>query len=152
MTEQVVKCGLCNITKGNVIFCSKEWRVILVEEKHYPGFCRVVWNEHVSEMTDLPAKSRDLLMHVVWVVEQTLRDIMGAHKINLASLGNMVPHIHWHVIPRYSDDAHFPNPIWSSVGDIEIDVSEKMNLLPRLTMELESRLRSFEKNNISSTS
>ncbi|HXD50505.1 MAG TPA: HIT domain-containing protein, partial [Burkholderiales bacterium] len=33
-------------------------------------------------------------------------------KINLAAFGNMTPHLHWHVIPRNADDAHFPNPIW----------------------------------------
>jgi diadenosine tetraphosphate (Ap4A) HIT family hydrolase len=35
-------------------------------------------------------------------------------KINLASLGNVVPHLHWHVIPRWRDDSHFPAPIWAT--------------------------------------
>jgi diadenosine tetraphosphate (Ap4A) HIT family hydrolase len=35
-------------------------------------------------------------------------------KINLASLGNMVPHLHWHVVPRWRDDSHFPAPIWAA--------------------------------------
>jgi diadenosine tetraphosphate (Ap4A) HIT family hydrolase len=39
---------------------------------------------------------------------------MQPDKINLASLGNVVPHLHWHVIPRFADDAHFPSPIWAS--------------------------------------
>ena len=34
-------------------------------------------------------------------------------KINLACLGNLTPHIHWHVIPRFYDDNHFPGSIWS---------------------------------------
>jgi diadenosine tetraphosphate (Ap4A) HIT family hydrolase len=37
---------------------------------------------------------------------------MAPDKINLASLGNVVPHLHWHVIPRFADDPHFPNPVW----------------------------------------
>jgi diadenosine tetraphosphate (Ap4A) HIT family hydrolase len=45
-------------------------------------------------------------------VEAALREIMAPDKINLASLGNVVPHLHWHVIPRYRDDKHFPEPIW----------------------------------------
>jgi len=49
----------------------------------------------------------------VWHVELALRDVLTPVKINVASLGNMVPHLHWHVIPRFADDAHFPNPVWT---------------------------------------
>jgi diadenosine tetraphosphate (Ap4A) HIT family hydrolase len=38
--------------------------------------------------------------------------VMHPDKINLASLGNMTPHLHWHVIPRFKQDKHFPQPIW----------------------------------------
>jgi diadenosine tetraphosphate (Ap4A) HIT family hydrolase len=38
---------------------------------------------------------------------------MYPDKVNIAALGNMVPHIHWHVIPRYKDDAFFPGSAWS---------------------------------------
>ncbi|MHB1094167.1 HIT family protein [Thiobacillus sp.] len=41
-----------------------------------------------------------------------MRDVMRPDKINLASLGNVVPHLHWHVVPRFGDDPHFPNPVW----------------------------------------
>lgn len=46
------------------------------------------------------------------VAEQALSAIVQPDKINLASLGNAVPHIHWHVIPRFRDDPRFPNPVW----------------------------------------
>ena len=46
-------------------------------------------------------------------VERAIRRILQPVKVNLASLGNQVPHVHWHVIPRYSNDAHFPLPIWA---------------------------------------
>ena len=38
--------------------------------------------------------------------------MLEPHKINLASFGNLTPHLHWHVIPRFEDDPHFPNSIW----------------------------------------
>ena len=44
--------------------------------------------------------------------EQALRELMQPAKINLASFGNMVPHLHWHVIARFADDRHFPGSIW----------------------------------------
>jgi diadenosine tetraphosphate (Ap4A) HIT family hydrolase len=87
-------------------------RVVLVDEPDYPGFCRVIWNAHVKEMTDLAAAEQQHCMRVVFAVEQALRVALNPHKINLASLGNLTPHLHWHVIPRYEDDPHFPNSVW----------------------------------------
>jgi diadenosine tetraphosphate (Ap4A) HIT family hydrolase len=53
-------------------------------------------------------------MRVVYAVEAPIRETLGAEKMNLASLGNMTPHVHWHVVPRFADDRHFPTPIWSA--------------------------------------
>lgn len=87
-------------------------RVVLVDEPDYPGFLRVILNAHVKEMTDLPSIEQAALMRVVFAAEAALREVMQPDKINLASLGNVVPHLHWHVIPRFADDPHFPNPVW----------------------------------------
>jgi len=86
-------------------------RVVIADEP-FRGFCRVVWNAHVREMTDLAPSERHHLMNIVFATEQALRALLSPHKINLASLGNVVPHLHWHVIPRFEDDSHFPNPVW----------------------------------------
>jgi diadenosine tetraphosphate (Ap4A) HIT family hydrolase len=53
-------------------------------------------------------------MNAVVAVEQVLRDQLQPTKINLAALGNMVPHLHWHVIARFEWDSHFPAPVWSA--------------------------------------
>lgn len=87
-------------------------RVILVGEPGYPGYCRVVWNAHVAEMSDLDDAERAHCMSVVFAVERVLRAAMQPLKINIASLGNKVAHVHWHVIPRFRDDPHFPDPLW----------------------------------------
>ncbi|MBJ9923580.1 HIT family protein, partial [Burkholderia cenocepacia] len=79
----------------------------------YPGFCRVIWGAHVAEFSDLGEPERAHLMRVVYAVERAVRRVMQPNKVNLASLGNMVPHVHWHVIPRFSNDAHFPQPVWA---------------------------------------
>ena len=105
-------CDLCAGPGGEIVFQHRKLRVLLVDDPLYPGFCRVIWQEHAREMTDLVPAERSLLMTVVCKVEQAQREVMAPHKINLASLGNMTPHVHWHVIPRYQDDAHFPQPVW----------------------------------------
>jgi len=106
-------CELCEQAGGEVVFRNERLRIVLVADQDYPGFCRVVWNAHVAEMSDLTPIEREQLMSAVWLVEAAVREVMRPDKINLASLGNVVPHLHWHVIPRYADDKHFPAPIWA---------------------------------------
>lgn len=106
-------CSLCNPVGEDRVWENTELRVILVPDADYPGFCRVIWQAHVAEMTDLPPAARTRFMTVVWAVEAALRAVMKPDKINLASLGNQVPHLHWHVIPRFCADPHFPDPIWT---------------------------------------
>ena len=107
-------CDLCQNTGGELLHQTTQLRVVLVDEPNYPGFCRVIWNEHVKEMTDLVPLQRQAVMQTVCKVEDVIRRVMQPEKINLASLGNMTPHVHWHVIPRYVDDAHFPQPVWGT--------------------------------------
>lgn len=107
-------CPLCEASNEMVAWQDDLCRVILVDEAGYPGFCRVIVHEHVAEMTDLAEPQRQQLMSVVFKVEQVLREVLSPDKINLASLGNYVPHLHWHVIPRFKDDPHFPDAIWAS--------------------------------------
>lgn len=120
-------CPLCDAPGGELIWQMPLLRIVLVTEPDYPGFCRVILNRHVAEMTDLPAEERNYLMEVVYAVETVLRREFAPHKINLASLGNVVPHVHWHVIPRWQDDKHYPNPIWGEAQRVaaprQIDVN-----------------------------
>jgi len=109
-------CELCDTDGGTVIFRGAQWRVVRVtgaEGDAFPGFCRVIWNAHVREITDLPPAEREQFMAVVFKVEAALRASLSPHKMNLASLGNLTPHLHWHVIPRFADDPAFPKPIWA---------------------------------------
>lgn len=107
-------CHLCSPDGDLPLWRDAQCRVVLTPQPGYPGFCRVVWHEHVREMTDLSAAQRAHLMTVVWAVEAALRKVLNPAKINLASLGNQVPHLHWHVIPRFPDDAHFPDAVWAT--------------------------------------
>ena len=107
-----MSCEFCEHDGGELLWRDASCRVVYVDQSGYPGFCRVIWTSHVKEMTDLPDESRLRFMRVVFAVEAVLREVLSPHKVNLASLGNITPHLHWHVIPRFADDPHFPNPIW----------------------------------------
>ena len=115
-------------------------RVIRADEAGFPAFYRVVWNTHVAEFSDLDMASRQHCMEVVAVVEQTLRDFLQPTKINLAALGNVVPHLHWHVIARFQGDSHFPAPVWAAavrdrVPAHEDAVRAKLPALERLLVQ-----------------
>jgi diadenosine tetraphosphate (Ap4A) HIT family hydrolase len=113
-------CQLCLNEGGAVLWRDGFCRIVRVgsgefsEFADYPGFLRVILERHVSEMTTLPKAERDRLMGVVYACEQLVRDVFRPDKINLASLGNVVPHLHWHVTARHSDDRHFPDSVWSA--------------------------------------
>ncbi len=107
-------CPLCVPVAETVFWQDEACRVISVDEPTFPGFCRVVWSAHVAEMSDLLPSEQKHLLTVVLATEKALRSLMQPDKINLASLGNVVPHLHWHVIPRFRDDANFPDPIWAA--------------------------------------
>ena len=105
-------CELCAQTGGELLWRDAKCRVVLVADPDYAGLCRVIWSTHVKEMTDLAAADQAHCMRIVLAVERAVRNVLAPLKINLAAFGNMTPHLHWHVIPRNADDAHFPNPIW----------------------------------------
>jgi len=107
-------CEFCASPGGAIIWQNGLCRVVRADEPEYPGFVRVILQRHAREMTDLEASERRRLMEVVWAVEAAVREAMEPDKMNVASLGNMTPHVHWHVIPRFSDDRHFPTPIWAA--------------------------------------
>lgn len=106
-------CELCSEDGGAVLWRNAFCRVVAVDDPDYPGYCRVILNRHAREMSDLAPDERQRLMRVVVEVEAALRESLAPDKVNLASLGNMVPHLHWHVIPRFRDDRHFPAPVWA---------------------------------------
>lgn len=107
-------CELCTTIGGELLWRSELVRVVLVADARFPGFCRVILNDHAREMTDLPRAAQTEVLRVTLATEQAVRDVQRPDKVNLASLGNVTPHVHWHVIPRWHDDSHFPDPIWAA--------------------------------------
>ncbi len=106
-------CVLCTTPGGALVWQGARLRVIRADEPGFPAFYRVVWTDHAAEFSDLSRDARVLCMEVVAAVESVLRAQLQPAKINLAALGNMVPHLHWHVVARFEWDSHFPAPIWA---------------------------------------
>ena len=132
-------CPLCMTDGGQLVWRGTHLRVIRADEPGFPAFYRVVWNAHVAEFSDLDAGQRQHCMDVVVQVEQALRQHLQPTKINLATLGNMVAHLHWHVIARFDWDSHFPAPVWAA-AQREREMALEDALRERLSA-LEAQLR-----------
>jgi diadenosine tetraphosphate (Ap4A) HIT family hydrolase len=131
------ECVLCSESGGEILWQDDFCRVVLVDEAGYSGFCRVILKQHVAEFSDLSASDRNRLMQLVFAVESAVRHTLQPDKVNLASLGNMVPHLHWHVIPRFKQDRHYPAPIWAETVRSETPslVSTKQLLALRIALQ-----------------
>jgi len=112
-------CPLCAGSGGEVLAQCRDFRVVWPDEPGHPGLLRVIWQAHVAEMSELAAADRNRLMAAVFELESLMRRLLLPDKVNLASLGNMVAHLHWHVIPRWRDDLQFPASIWTLPVDLD---------------------------------
>ncbi len=139
-------CSLCRELGGVLVFQAPQWRLIRAEEPSFPAFYRLVWQAHVAEFSDLDAAQRQACMEAVCAVEQVLREALRPTKINVASLGNVVPHLHWHVIARFDWDSHFPNPVWGApLRDVPEPAAQRLPLtLEALDHRMSQRLQSLQ--------
>lgn len=111
---QVNTCSFCAASGGKLIWENRYFRVVAPDEPQYPGFVRIISQEHLTEFTQLTLPQREELMSLLAAIEGEMIAAMNPIKVNLASLGNQVAHHHWHVIPRFADDPCFPDAIWSA--------------------------------------
>ena len=136
-------CPLCEGDGGALVWRGERLRVIHADEPGFPAFHRLIWNAHVAEFSDLTEADREHCMQAVALVEQVLREQLEPDKVNLASLGNVVPHLHWHVVARHTWDSHWPAPLWAAAQRPR-DAEREDGLaarLPQLHQALRERLQ-----------
>ncbi len=85
----------------------------LFEDQFFPGWTMLVFKDHRTELFQLTQRERGQLMEEVSRVGETLTQVFMVRKINSELLGNQVPHIHWHVVPRLIADPDPLKPVWS---------------------------------------
>ena len=132
-------CSLCDAPGGRVVVQAQRWRLVHAGEAGFPAFYRVVWQDHVREFSQLAPADRHACMDVVVAVKQALLRHLQPTKVNVASLGNAVPHLHWHVIARFDWDSHFPGPVWA--GALRPPAEERLRAVADLLPALEDDLR-----------
>ena len=133
------KCELCQPPVYPIVWKNNKFRIIEIDDPSYSAYYRVEHIQHIKEMADLDESERDELMKVVFIVESAIKIYYKPDKINLASLGNITPHLHWHIIPRYKLDNHFPESIWANpkrAEKKELSESESLILIALIQKKL----------------
>ena len=87
-------------------------KAYLYEDQFFPGWTVVVFKRHATELFHLAPTERIQLMEEVSHIAKILTQVHEAKKINYELLGNQLPHIHWHVIPRLASDPAPLEPVW----------------------------------------
>ncbi len=91
--------------------------LLLMNDCRYPWCILVPRIPDLRELHDVPAEQQTPLLDEINRVAAALQSQHGAHKMNVAALGNMVPQLHVHVIARQTDDPAWPGPVWG-VGEV----------------------------------
>lgn len=112
--------------------------VMLNRDQFFPGYCFVFTRSHVTELFHLDPAARTEVMEEVSAVAAALSRAFNPAKINYELLGNMVPHMHWHVVPRFTTDPLWPRPIWSEPhAPVELTADEYAARIGKIRAELE---------------
>ncbi len=101
----------------------------LQKSASFRGYCVLVLKRHAVELDDLSTEERSALMEDITRVTSAVRQVCKPRKINYEILGNMVPHVHVHIIPRYEADPAWDRAAWFALPDEASLTDEDYSLL-----------------------
>ena len=81
------------------------------EESEVP-WLKIFTKKSYMEMSEVPAEIKFEIYEILDIIEKEMISYYRPKKINIASFGNYLPHVHWHIMARFATDSYFPEPIW----------------------------------------
>jgi diadenosine tetraphosphate (Ap4A) HIT family hydrolase len=121
MPQSEKRCGICagleNIRAGkapNLIAELDNSYVVLGDAQFYRGYCILLAKQHAQELFELPREEARGLADELRSVAQAIWNVAKPLKLNYECLGNLEPHVHWHVFPRYASEGETLRraPVW----------------------------------------
>lgn len=144
-----MNCPLCREKPVGEFWRGRHFYAVDAGSEDFPGYIRIVACEHVPEMSALAPALRRELRVLLDAAEEEMIAGLSPDKMNWAQFGNMVPHLHWHLIARWKDDGWFPECPW---GPRQRAVDEALSrsrrkaaqdLLPKLAKRLSAEADRF---------
>ncbi len=84
---------------------------IQIEQSEIP-WLKIFTNEKYKELTHCPKEVKLEIFRCLEIIEKQMIEYYQPNKINIASFGNYVPHVHFHIMARFKNDSYFPEPMW----------------------------------------
>jgi len=145
--KEKMSCVLCERVKltqaSQYPYLIKEFQhsfLMLGEHQFYPGYCVVILKDHFKEMTDIPQNIQQEFFQELMLASKAIEKAMGPKKMNMCSLGNVVPHVHWHFFPRYEDDPQFFDPPWLRMKEFDqarINPQEALQTIEKIRLAID---------------
>jgi diadenosine tetraphosphate (Ap4A) HIT family hydrolase len=108
--------------------------------QYYRGYTFFACRRCVPELNDLPRGWRDLFLHEMAEVAHAVQRAFQPVKLNYELLGNTIPHLHWHLVPRHRGDAQLGRPVWENADFVQRQQSGELTEDHALRDGLRSRL------------
>ena len=139
-------CGICGIIEriksgafaDTIAELPRSW-LILGDAQFYRGYSVLLAKRHINEMHLMPRGEAHELIDELMAVGKTLERVIKPLKLNYECLGNQEPHVHWHVFPRYAEDAMRLAPVWLRPEDerkVALEDSDRRRLIASMRTEL----------------
>jgi diadenosine tetraphosphate (Ap4A) HIT family hydrolase len=96
--------------------------------QRWTGYCVLVSRTHAAELSQLPDDERSDFLNEMCILAQAIEATFQPKKMNYELLGNQVPHLHWHLFPRYADDRDPARPVWFAIDADEKDPVRRKTL------------------------
>lgn len=117
---------------------------IETEESEIP-WLKIFTQEPYKEMSELPHNLKYEIFELLDIIEKEMIRYYNPDKINMASFGNYVPHVHWHIMARFKEDSYFPEPMWGTKQrEADLDLPDFQAFCEMITAELTTKIRSYE--------
>ncbi len=128
------KCQICEVTQP-VVRNMPSGRWVLGENQFYKGYSLLLYRFHVEQLHELTPKEVEVFLQDMYSIGKELFEKLHPVRINYAILGNTLPHLHAHIIPRYADDSNPHHSIWNTPLEKRIKlttIAQRENLLNEL--------------------
>jgi diadenosine tetraphosphate (Ap4A) HIT family hydrolase len=113
----------------------------LVKNQTYRGQCQLVFDlRHAARLDQLTADEYAAFNADLFLAQNAVARSVALDHMNVESLGNVVPHLHWHIVPRYVNDARWGMPVWttplSAMPDRRLEQDERAALIDAIQAAL----------------
>jgi len=110
-------CWMCKgLDEENPLtICELKYSVArLNRDQYFKGYTFVIFKRHATELYQIDEAEREGFLVEMVRVADALSQVFKPDKMNYELLGNKMPHLHWHLIPRYRSEPMWGEPVWSS--------------------------------------